>query len=221
MSSTNLTDMSPTVANFNRRLTSIADEHTIPINLLCQRLGTSITRGLTESQVKCMLKERGGKNLFKTPKRKVLFGLAERLYGSSKDEKFTKSEWDRLVAQRIPRQVTVIREGQRKTVLGKNIVVGDLVVLDQMDVVPADIRLIASKNVVVDNSLITGITQEFRTHDVSLANEDCLLSPNMIFSCTRIIHGKCIGVVLRTGEGTVFGTLKNFATKVKFEKVQL
>ena len=198
-------------------LTTITDEHIIPINVLCRRFHTNTTRGLGNDQVKRMLKERG-KNSFKKPKRKLSQSLAETFFRSY-EGKFTTSEWNRLVAQQIPKEVSVVREGKRKIILGKNLVVGDLILLEKSDIVPADIRLIGSKEVKVDNRIITGNTSETRTHNISEATEDCLLSPNMVFSCTKIVVGKCVGIVLRTGEGTVFGTLKNFATKVKVEVV--
>ena len=143
--------------------------------------------------------------------------LKGKLSPSSRRKKFTKGEWQRLVGHRIPKQVTVIRDGTEMTILGKNLVVGDVVVLRTNDVVPADIRLTKSDDIIVDNRLITGHNVDVRTHEY--AERDCLLSPNMVFCCTRVLRGHGTGIVLKTGDDTVFGSLKNFAVRVRFEAV--
>ena len=122
------------------------------------------------------------------------------------------------MTRRIPTKVVVIRDGTTTTVLGKDLVVGDVVALTANDVVPADIRLTDSNDVIIDNQLITGHRMAARTHRQS--EEDCLLSPNMVFLGTRLLRGRGTGVVLKTGEDTVFGSLKNFAVRVRFEAVR-
>ena len=201
-----------------QNLTTITDEHLIPIDELCKQLHTRLDTGLSTKQAKKVLKN-NGENLFEIPSLKVTSSFVEKLSPSSRrkksdSKKFTRSEWERLVTHRIPIEVHVIRDGTRTKILGKDLVVGDIVILSKNDIVPADIRLIDSKDLIVDNRLITGKQGEARTHEVS--HVDCLLSPNMVFSCTNLLQGKCAGVVLRTGEDTVFGSLKNFAKRVRF-----
>lgn len=194
-------------------LTSITDEHLISLDRLCERLNTHLTSGLSWKQAKHVIKN-NGYNSFRPPACKVT-SMKHKLFSSCRRWKFTRNEWERLVAQRIPKDVKVIRDGQVTTILGKAVVVGDIVLLGRNDIVPADIRLIESVDVVVDNRLITGQECEPRTHVEW--NRDCLLSPNMVFSCTRVLWGQCVGVVVRTGDDTVFGTLKDFAVRVKFQ----
>lgn len=198
-------------------LTSITDEHILNLDVLCQRLETNLVRGMKKGQVKKILKE-SGENKFRRPKKIFSMdfsGLKER---KERREKFSKSEWKRVFGQQLPGEVTVIRDGVRVIEMAKNIVVGDLIELEVNEIVPADIRLIWAKHLIVDNRLITGNLCEKRTHFLQEATDDPIVSPNMIFACTRIISGHCLGVVLRTGEETVFGTLKNFAQKVKVRK---
>ena len=199
--------------SFSPTLTTITDEHLIPLHKLCKRLDTKLDAGLSRKHW-CHI----GDNSFETPSHKIASSLIEKLSPSSRRKKFTKSEWERLVADRIPIEVCVIREGKRTRILGKNLVVGDIVVLGRNDIVPADIRLTYSQDLLIDNRLITGKQAEHRTHDAT--SPDCLLSPNMVFSCTNVLQGKCAGVVLRTGEDTVFGALKNFAKRVRFSAVR-
>ena len=138
-------------------------------------------------------------------------------FGSPYGGKFTKAEWHELVGRRIPTEVCVIRDGQKEWVPGKKLVCGDLVLLMKHDFIPADIRLVKSRFLIVDNRLITGDRSEVKGH--TSHTRDCLVSPNMVFCGTKVVEGYGIGVVLRTGEDTVFGTLKNFVTRVRFDAV--
>jgi len=199
------------------KLTTLTDEHIIPLEELEQRLHTNIATGLSSKQAKTILKH-NGRNSFQTPTGCVTSSLIGKLSPSSRRKKFTKSEWQRLVTRRIPTKVVVIRDATTTTVLGKDLVVGDVVVLTANDVVPADIRLTDSNDVIIDNQLITGHRMAARTHRQS--EQDCLLSPNMVFLGTRVLRGRGTGVVLKTGEDTVFGSLKNFAVRVRFEAVR-
>lgn len=201
------------------KLTSITNEHMVPINLLCQQLNTNVIRGMSDKHAKCILKEKG-KNKFLQPRRPRSTELKEFFRSSSteKYDSFSKSEWKRLFGNQLPSDVTVIRDGVRKGILCKHLVAGDIVELKRNDIVPADIRIIYANDVIVDNRLITGRSRELRSHRLASSSNDCLLSPNMIFACTKILQGECVGVVLRTGDETVFGTLKNYATKVKVAK---
>lgn len=198
-------------------LTTITDEHIVNLDLLCSKLETNLVLGMKKTHVKKMLKERG-ENKFRRPKKIFSLdfnGLKER---KERQEKFSKAEWKRIFGQHLPGDVTVIRDGVRINESAKNIVMGDLIELETNEIVPADIRLIWAKHVVVDNRLITGNHCQKRTHFLQEVTDDPILSPNMIFACTRIISGHCLGVALRTGEDTVFGTLKKFAQKVKVRK---
>ena len=171
---------------------------------------------MDDKKVKNILKE-NGKNKFNPPRKQSI--VKNLISNASTKDKFSKAEWKKIFGQRIAEEVTVIRDGVKKQIYGKHIVKGDLITLNANDSVPADIRLICSSNdVTVDNRIITGKKCESREHRVTEFTNDCLLSTNMIFACTKILSGQCIGVVLRTGEDTVFGTLKNYATKVKVQR---
>ena len=198
-------------------LTTITDEHLLDLDVLCRRLETNLVLGLTKSQVKKSLKE-SGYNKFRRPKKTLSMDFLAGNTAERRREKFSKSEWKRVFGQQLPGEVTVIRDGVRTNEAAKNIVIGDLIELESNEVVPADMRVVWAKHLLVDNRLITGNLCEQRTHFDTDATEDPILSPNMLFACTRIISGHCLGVALRTGEDTVFGTLKNFAQKVKVRK---
>ena len=205
-----------TFSNNKVSLTTISDEHMITINMLCNNLLTDISKGLKTEQAKQILKQTG-KNAFRPPESTIRDSCREKL-GSPYGGKLTRAEWQRLVGQRIHTEVCVFRDGQKQWISGNKIVCGDLVVLQKHDFVPADIRVLDSNNLIIDNRLITGNKEEMKTH--SSCAQDCLLSPNMVFCCTKVVEGHCVGIVLRRGEDTVFGTLKNYATRVRFDALR-
>ena len=195
-------------------VTTITNEHIISLDVLCARLNTNLESGMQDRVAKSILRV-AGKNKFERPKRRFALEFSG---FTLKRQKFSKSEWKRIFGHQIPDEVVVLRDSKRKAISGKHLVRGDVIELRQNDIVPADIRIIDSVDVIADNRIITGNCQETRSHK-GMSN-DCLRSPNMAFACTRILSGYCVGVVLRTGEETVFGTLKNFAEKVKIEKAR-
>lgn len=195
-------------------LSKIRDEHLISLEDLCQRLETDAGHGLTDADAKYFLKKEG-KNKICRPKRPLSAELKDFITG---EDNFTKVEWNRLFGKHIPEFVTVIREGKQKEILGEELVVGDIVLMEKQETVAADIRLISSNNVAVDNRLITSQQYEKKTHELKDATEDYLLSPNIAFAGTKILHGTCCGIVIKTGENTVFATLKNHARKVSLQK---
>ena len=198
-------------------LTTITDEHLVPLDVLCRQLNTNIKNGISNCKVKEIL-NKDGKNKLKFNRN--LFGEKS---GSNislskldkADPNFSKSEWKKIFRDCFPNEVAVIRDGYRRNIHAKHLVVGDIVLLGHGDIAPADLRMVYGENVFVDNRLITGNRCEERSHLNDFANQDCLLSSNMLFACTRILSGHCVAIVLKTGENTVFGTLKNFARKVK------
>ena len=157
-------------------LTTITNEHTISLDELCDQLKTNKIHGIKETQAKTLRKE-NGYNKFEPPRRNFISEFRERFTGRQlkREKSFSKSEWKKLFGDQLPPHVTVIRDGVRKEILCKHIVIGDLIELKRNDVVPADIRLSDSHNVVVDNRLITGQTCEPRTHRLIHALNDCLL----------------------------------------------
>ncbi|MEM3374450.1 MAG: cation-translocating P-type ATPase [Candidatus Woesearchaeota archaeon] len=102
----------------------------------------------------------------------------------------------------------VIRDGKEKIIPAKEVVIGDIVLLESGDVVPADIRLIESYEMRVDQSILTG-------ESVPASKKVCLLKKgtaidkidNMVFSGTIVISGKAKGIVVSTGMNTELGKI--------------
>ncbi len=106
-------------------------------------------------------------------------------------------------------RVKVIRDGKEVEIDGRDLVPGDLVLLGEGDVVPADIRLIESVGLLVDEALLTGesIPVE-KDADVVLPEDTPIYGRlNCLYKGTAILRGKAMGVVFATGRNTELGKI--------------
>ena len=104
---------------------------------------------------------------------------------------------------------TVIRGGKKKNILTKNVVVGDIVYLEDGNIVPADIRLIEENGLKVDESSLTGESVPVEKDAKSILDENMALADrvNMVYSSTIISYGTALGVVTATSKDTEVGTI--------------
>ena len=104
---------------------------------------------------------------------------------------------------------TVFRRGIKKEIELKDVVPGDIVYLSAGDVIPADIRIITSKDLFIDQSLLTGESLPAEKHsdmpDQSIKN--VLEFTNLCFMGTNVESGTATAVVIATGSDTYFGSL--------------
>lgn len=108
----------------------------------------------------------------------------------------------------------IIREGTQATLPAAEIVLGDVVVLEAGDIIPADIRLLESSNMKVEEASLTGesvpVEKDAKAKiagSVGIGDRH-----NMGFSSTIVTYGRGIGVVVGTGHNTEIGTI---ATKIQ------
>ncbi len=110
--------------------------------------------------------------------------------------------------------VRVKRDGKMQLVSQTDIVPGDILVLHEGDIAPADMRLIEVDNVQVDESQLTGesLPVAKKVSTVALATDE-----NLIFTGSTIQKGEAIGVVYATGMDTAFGVIVALSTTTKKE----
>ncbi|ACO03786.1 MAG TPA: cation transporter [Persephonella sp.] len=103
----------------------------------------------------------------------------------------------------------VLRDGKEKTVSVSHIVPGDIVILEEGDVVPADIRLIDSVGLMVDEAILTGESIPVEKDASILLKEETPIynRKNMIFKGTIVVRGKAKGLVVATGRRTEIGKI--------------
>lgn len=110
---------------------------------------------------------------------------------------------------------TVMRGGQRSEIDATTLVPGDVVVLASGDRVPADLRLIASRELRVDEAALTGesepVQKELGTvaEDASLGDRWCLA-----YAGTVVVYGQATGIVVATGAHTELGRINHLLTDV-------
>lgn len=107
----------------------------------------------------------------------------------------------------------VIREGQRKEVEVKELVLGDLAVLGSGDRVPADGKLIEGAGLLVNEAILTG-EEEAVTKNEKEGN-------NLLFMGTTVISGRGIIKVAKIGMETEMGKIGKSLAEIKEEKTPL
>jgi len=102
----------------------------------------------------------------------------------------------------------VRRDNQVQDLDAENLVMGDIVVLESGDRVPADVRLLDIHNLSVDESLLTGESQAVVKH-VGVYPEAALLSEcgNLAFAGSSVTQGRGVGVVVATAQQTEVGSI--------------
>lgn len=101
--------------------------------------------------------------------------------------------------------VKVIRNNNVCQVPRKDIVVGDIVILETGEEVPADCELLEALNLNVNESTLTGEPQCTKTTDESLFDKDATYPSNQIMKGCTIIEGYCTAKVFAVGDSTASG----------------
>jgi len=102
----------------------------------------------------------------------------------------------------------VIRDGKQHVLADSNLVPGDIIVLQEGMRVPADMRLINTQNLDIDEAVLTGESKTIRKESKQLTNETRIYEQcNMAFQGTFITSGDGLGLVIATGQNTEIGKL--------------
>ncbi|NOZ11524.1 MAG: HAD-IC family P-type ATPase [Gammaproteobacteria bacterium] len=102
-----------------------------------------------------------------------------------------------------------IRDGRICELQASELVPGDIVLLASGDKVPADLRLIATQNLTVDESLLTGESLAVQQNAESVVDVDATMGDrvNMAYAGTLVVRGRATGVVTATGRFTELGRI--------------
>ena len=103
----------------------------------------------------------------------------------------------------------VLRQGEESVIPASELVVGDVVMLGDGDMVPADLRLIDSANLKVQEASLTGESVPSEKEAEDLLPEDCPLGDrsNMAYTSAIVTYGRATGVVVATGMYTEVGNI--------------
>ncbi len=105
----------------------------------------------------------------------------------------------------LPQQVNVSRDGSIAQLPAEDIVVGDIILLEAGNNVPADCRLIEGFGVRVNNAIVTGESISRALNVASAIEPELINSRNILLAGTSVVSGEGRAVVFATGALTEFG----------------
>lgn len=123
-------------------------------------------------------------------------------------QEYRSEQTMKLLKKYLSKKTRVKRDGEEKIVDTIDLVPGDLVLLEPGDVVPADIRILDSFNLNLDESVLTG-------ESVSVY-KDRKVNP-MCYSGTTVLGGSASGVVASTGKETSYANIVKLTTETEKE----
>lgn len=120
--------------------------------------------------------------------------------------------------------VPVIRNAEKKNINVEELVPGDLIVLSAGELVPADARLVESRNLSVDEAILTGESRPVNKNARELAETNRITDQvNMVWKSTLIVSGSGLALVTSIGRETAIGKIAELTeslneTETPFQK---
>ena len=123
-------------------------------------------------------------------------------------------------------QSKVIRDGKQITIPSEDLVVGDIIVLEAGDAVPADARIIECASMKIEEAALTGESVPVDKKDGTLTageNGDVALGDrkNMVFMGSTVVYGRGKAVVVATGMETEMGKIADALAQAEEGKTPL
>ncbi|EYE88490.1 ATPase [Fervidicella metallireducens AeB] len=117
----------------------------------------------------------------------------------------------------------VIRDGNVLEIPSRELVPGDIVILEAGKYVPADLRLIETSNLKIEESSLTGESVPVDKKDVIIEDTNIPLGDrvNLAFMSSMVTYGRGKGVVVATGMNTEIGKIADMISKVEEESTPL
>lgn len=120
----------------------------------------------------------------------------------------------------LPQACKVVRNGAETRIPVEDVVVGDVVIVNGGDKVPADIRILHANNFKVDNSSLTG-ESEPQSCTTRCTDNNPLETHNLAFYGTLAMDGSAYGLVIKTGPNTLIGRIADMASESKAAETTL
>ncbi len=117
----------------------------------------------------------------------------------------------------------VLRGGHRKSVSSREVVPGDIVFVEAGNYIPADVRLLESINLKIDEAALTGESVPVSKNAAKKLEEDISLGDRktMAFTGTMVTYGRGVGVVVNTGMTSEIGQIAEMLQDVEGEETPL
>jgi Mg2+-importing ATPase len=151
----------------------------------------------------------------------VILSTVLLVYQESKAETAAES-----LRRKVAITATILRDGKKQEIITSEVVLGDVSLLSPGDIVPADSRIIESKDLSIDQSALTGESFPVEKTSEPAAGATGVFTvtdlPNIVFAGTSVITGFATSVVVATGVSTEYGKiaekLAGRQTDTEFEK---
>jgi len=120
------------------------------------------------------------------------------------------------IRQMLAPHASVLRSGERHSIAGDQLVPGDIVLLEAGNKVPADLRLLKTHGLQIQEAILTGESVPVEKHtepvpfDAPLGDRSCIA-----FSGTLVTSGQGKGVVVATGASTEIGRISGLLSEVE------
>ncbi len=137
-------------------------------------------------------------------------------------QEYSTYKFNKKLEQNIFTTTTVLRNKKAKEIRIENVVIGDIIELNAGAIIPADVRIIESKDLFLNQSVFTGesvlvekTTESNEAKEIFSINNICLMG-------SSVVSGSAKAVVVETGFNTYLGrmskNLNNKKEKTNFEK---
>lgn len=101
-------------------------------------------------------------------------------------------------------EAVVVRDGKNQKIAAAELTIGDIVVIEEGDNIPADIRILKSYDLLIDESALTGESKPVHKDENAVSEED---TKNLAFMDTSVSSGRGRGVVVEIGMDTAIGKI--------------
>ncbi len=120
------------------------------------------------------------------------------------------------LADTMMAEATVIRGGEKRRIPSTDLVLGDMVLLQAGDKVPADLRLVRCKDLQVDESALTGESVPVEK-GIDPVGEDTPLAErtDMAYGSSMVTYGQATGIVIATGDHTEVGRISRLISSAQ------
>ncbi len=134
-------------------------------------------------------------------------------------EEYRSNKAAQKLKELVATTTSVIRNGKEIKIPIREVVIGDIVKLSAGSMIPADLRIIDSKDLYVGQSSLTGESDAVKKQvesDMAINEIDNISDLDTIcFMGTNVISGSASGVVIKTADSTYFGKVANTITSGK------
>ena len=141
-------------------------------------------------------------------------------------EEYRSNKAAQKLKELVATTTLVVRDGKEVKIPIREVVIGDIVKLSAGSMIPADLRILESKDLYVGQSSLTGESDAVKKQvetDITIEEIDNISDLDTIcFMGTNVISGAATGVVIKTADSTYFGRIANTITsgkpKTSFQK---